>query len=51
MGAGPWGDLLTLCAQELGIAGLVIGGAVRDARAIIEMGFLIFGYSRYTRQT
>ncbi|MFF5864368.1 4-carboxy-4-hydroxy-2-oxoadipate aldolase/oxaloacetate decarboxylase [Pseudomonas sp. NPDC012596] len=40
--AGPWGDLLTLAAQKLGIAGLVIDGAVRDANAIIDMGFPTF---------
>jgi 4-hydroxy-4-methyl-2-oxoglutarate aldolase len=39
---GPWGDLLTLAAQKLGIVGLVIDGAVRDANAIIEMGFPAF---------
>lgn len=40
--AGPWGDVLTLAAQQRGIAGLVINGAVRDAESIIEMGFPIF---------
>jgi 4-hydroxy-4-methyl-2-oxoglutarate aldolase len=40
--AGPWGDVLTLAAQTAGIAGLVINGAVRDADAIIEMGFPVF---------
>ncbi len=29
--AGPWGDVLTFAAQQIGIAGLVIDGAVRDA--------------------
>lgn len=40
--AGPWGDLLTLAAQTAGIVGLVIDGAVRDADAIIAMGFPVF---------
>jgi 4-hydroxy-4-methyl-2-oxoglutarate aldolase len=40
--AGPWGDILTLAAQEIGIAGLVINGAVRDADSIIELGFPVF---------
>jgi 4-hydroxy-4-methyl-2-oxoglutarate aldolase len=40
--AGPWGDLLTLAAQKLGIVGLVIDGAVRDANAIIDMRFPAF---------
>jgi len=40
--ASPWGDILTLAAQEIGIAGLVINGAVRDADSIIELGFPVF---------
>lgn len=40
--AGPWGDVLTLAAQQLGLAGLVVNGAVRDANAIVEMGFPVF---------
>jgi 4-hydroxy-4-methyl-2-oxoglutarate aldolase len=40
--AGPWGDILTLAAQKLGVAGLIMDGAVRDANAIIDMGFPVF---------
>ncbi len=40
--AGPWGDILTLAAQQAGIAGLVIDGAVRDSASIIETGFPVF---------
>ncbi|MGW5696905.1 4-carboxy-4-hydroxy-2-oxoadipate aldolase/oxaloacetate decarboxylase [Streptomyces asiaticus] len=40
--AGPWGDVLTCAAQERGLAGLVIDGAVRDSRDIIETGFPVF---------
>lgn len=40
--AGPWGDVLTLAAQERGLAGLVIDGAVRDSRQIVESGFPCF---------
>ncbi|WP_181956571.1 MULTISPECIES: 4-carboxy-4-hydroxy-2-oxoadipate aldolase/oxaloacetate decarboxylase [Mesorhizobium] len=40
--AGAWGDILTLAAQTVGIAGLVIDGAVRDAEAIIAMNFPTF---------
>lgn len=40
--AGPWGDLLTLAAQKIGIVGLVIDGSVRDASTIMEMGFPTF---------
>ncbi len=40
--AGPWGDVLTELALSRGLAGLVMHGAVRDARAIIEMGLPVF---------
>ncbi|WPB89348.1 4-carboxy-4-hydroxy-2-oxoadipate aldolase/oxaloacetate decarboxylase [Streptomyces malaysiensis] len=40
--AGPWGDILTLYAQQVGIAGLVIDGSVRDSRDIVAMGFPVF---------
>lgn len=40
--AGPWGDVLTVAAQERGLRGLVIDGAVRDAREIIASGFPAF---------
>lgn len=42
MEAGPWGDVLTLQAMKLGIAGLVINGCVRDANLIIDLGFPVF---------
>lgn len=42
MEAGPWGDVLTLQAMKLGIAGLVISGCVRDANLIIDLGFPVF---------
>ena len=40
--AGPWGDVMTQQALQIGLAGLVINGAVRDADSIIEMGFPVF---------
>ena len=42
MEAGPWGDVLTIQAMKLGIAGLVINGCARDANLIIELGFPVF---------
>ena len=42
MEAGPWGDVLTLQAMKLGIAGLVVNGCVRDANLIIGLGFPVF---------
>lgn len=42
MEAGPWGDVLTEAAMARGVAGLVIHGAVRDAEAIVRMGFPVF---------
>jgi 4-hydroxy-4-methyl-2-oxoglutarate aldolase len=49
--AGAWGDILTLAAQKAGIGGLVIDGAVRDAEAIIAMGFPIFARGLSIRGT
>ena len=40
--AGPWGDVLTCYAQQIGLAGLVIDGSVRDSRAIVALGFPVF---------
>lgn len=40
--AGPWGDVFTEQALKIGLAGLVINGAVRDASAIVDMGFPVF---------
>lgn len=40
--AGPWGDVLTAQALKLGLAGLLVHGAVRDASAIIDSGFPVF---------
>lgn len=40
--AGPWGDLLTTYAQQRGVAGLVIDGAVRDVDTIVAAGFPVF---------
>lgn len=40
--AGPWGDVLTCAAQQRGLAGLVIDGAVRDSRDIIATRFPVF---------
>lgn len=42
MEAGPWGDVLTIQAMKVGIAGLVINGCVRDANLIINLGFPVF---------
>ncbi len=40
--AGPWGDVLTAQAMEVGLAGLLIHGAVRDSASIVEQGFPVF---------
>lgn len=42
MEAGPWGDVLTMQALKVGIAGLVINGCVRDANLLISLGFPVF---------
>lgn len=40
--AGPWGEIMTLAAQERGIRGLVIDGSVRDSNAIRDLHFPVF---------
>jgi 4-hydroxy-4-methyl-2-oxoglutarate aldolase len=49
--AGAWGDILTAAAQKVGVAGLVINGAVRDAAAIVTMGFPVFAKGLSIRGT
>ncbi|MFJ6535144.1 4-carboxy-4-hydroxy-2-oxoadipate aldolase/oxaloacetate decarboxylase [Paenarthrobacter sp. NPDC091711] len=49
--AGPWGDVLTLAAQERGVAALVIDGAVRDSQEIIASGFPVFTRGVCIRKT
>ncbi|TQC38263.1 RraA family protein, partial [Rhodococcus sp. WS4] len=49
--AGAWGDVLTAAALEVGIAGLIINGAVRDAEAITAMGFPVFAKGLSIRGT
>lgn len=40
--AGYWGEVLTVNAQALGIAGLVIDGGVRDTATLAERRFPVF---------
>lgn len=49
--AGAWGDVLTVAAQRVGVAGLVIDGAVRDAAQISELGFPVFARGLCIRGT
>lgn len=49
--AGPWGDVLSLAAQQRGLAGLVIDGAVRDSRDIIDSEFPVFTRGICIRRT
>lgn len=50
-GAGIWGDVLTAQAQKLGLAGLVVNGAVRDSDAMIEAQFPVFARGLCIRGT
>lgn len=40
--AGYWGELLTVAAEEAGVAGLVIDGGVRDIAALTARRFPVF---------
>jgi 4-hydroxy-4-methyl-2-oxoglutarate aldolase len=51
LNAGPWGDVLTLAAQQRGLAALVIDGAVRDSQQIVESGFAVFTRGVCIRKT
>jgi 4-hydroxy-4-methyl-2-oxoglutarate aldolase len=42
LAAGAWGEILTAAAQQRGVAGLAIDGAVRDIDAIAERRFPVF---------
>jgi 4-hydroxy-4-methyl-2-oxoglutarate aldolase len=48
--ATVWGDILTLCAHRIGIAGTVIDGACRDTHLALELGYPIFTRS-YSMRT
>lgn len=50
-GAGIWGDVLTAQAQRIGLAGLVVNGAVRDSDAMIDAGFPVFAKGLCIRGT
>jgi 4-hydroxy-4-methyl-2-oxoglutarate aldolase len=42
LGAGAWGEILTVAAMARGIKGLVIDGAVRDVEAMQRRDFPVF---------
>lgn len=47
--ATVWGEILTLTAQRLGLAGTVIDGACRDIQFSLDCGYPIFCRSRSMR--
>lgn len=49
--AGYWGEILTVSALARGLAGLVIDGSVRDAEAIVALGFPVFARGLSIRGT
>lgn len=40
--AGPFGEIMAVAAQVLGLGGLVTSGSVRDCEAIAALGFAVF---------
>jgi len=49
--AGYWGEITTVAAQARGVAGLVIGGGVRDREAIVKHGFPVWSAAICMRAT
>jgi 4-hydroxy-4-methyl-2-oxoglutarate aldolase len=49
--AGYWGKILTIAAQQRGVAGLVIDGGVRDSRDLEDLGFPVFARGVSVRGT
>jgi regulator of RNase E activity RraA len=52
-GASPtyalWGELMSMRAQRLGAAGVVLDGCSRDTRGILKLGFPTFSSARYAQ--
>jgi regulator of RNase E activity RraA len=52
-GASPtyalWGELMSMRAQRLGAAGVVLDGCSRDTRGILRLGFPTFSSGRYAQ--
>lgn len=48
---GYWGEVLTVAAQAMGIAGLVIDGGVRDVARLAGLGFPVFSTSVAVQRT
>ena len=42
LGRALWGDKMALLAQQRGIAGLVVDGAIRDVAQVEKLGFPVF---------
>lgn len=51
VGAGHWGEILTVAAQARQIAGIVINGGVRDVEAAQRRGFPVFARGICLRAT
>ncbi len=49
--AGYWGELLTRAAQSVRLAGVVLGGHVRDCTEVMALGFPIFSRGACIRGT
>jgi 4-hydroxy-4-methyl-2-oxoglutarate aldolase len=48
--ATVWGDILTFCAHQRGLAGTVIDGACRDTQLALDLGYPMFSRS-YSMRT
>lgn len=44
-----WGELMTVRAKQLGAAGAVLDGYVRDTDGVLAQDFAVFGYGSYAQ--
>lgn len=44
-----WGELMTVRAKQLGAAGAVVDGYVRDTEGVLAQDFAVFGYGSYAQ--
>lgn len=46
-----WGEMMSIRAQQLGAAGAILNGYVRDTKRLIELGFPTFSFGSYVQDS